>query len=146
MTFTFSLWICLVPAAAATVLLGVGLWRRRGGHGGLGWIFSGLAIGVVFGPMLFRDRVILDEEGLTQRTGFWFNPTVKGFRYADAERVEIRQETVKTRKSERVEAIWYIHASDGAIQRIDPGDLWEVNTAAIVPLLEARGIAVDRTR
>ena len=141
-TFTFSLWVCLIPAAIAVVLVGVGLWRRRGGHGGLGWILGGLAFGALFGPMLFLDHVVLDDVGLTQRGGFWFNQTTKGFRYADADRIEIRQETVRKRRA----AIWYVYASDGTVQRIDPGDLWEVNTKAIVMFLEARGIDVYYTR
>src|SRR5262245_2700216 len=51
--------------------------------------FVSVLAGGIFAPMLAMDRVVLDDEKLEQTTGFWFSPTVKGFRLADVALVTI---------------------------------------------------------
>jgi hypothetical protein len=91
--------------------------------------------------MLFLDRVVVTSEGITQTTGFWFAPTVKGFRFAETESVRIKTE--RTRRG-LPNDIWWVHKHDGTVQRLDPGDLWASNTDRFVPVLEQRNIPVSR--
>ncbi len=39
-------------------------------------MFAGATLfAFLFGPMLFFDRVTIDDKAVSQRTGFWFAPT-----------------------------------------------------------------------
>lgn len=77
--------------------------------------------------MLAQDRVVLDSEKLEQTTGFWLAPTVKGFRLTDVESITIG--TAKDRRNREYE-VWDVMLKNGQLQRIDPGDLWEINEIA----------------
>jgi hypothetical protein len=95
--------------------------------------------GGVFAPMLAMDRVVLDDEKLEQTTGFWFAPTVKGFRFADVATIAIG--TTRDRKNREVE-VWRVKGRDGQTREIDPGDLWEINGQDIIRRLREKGIEV----
>ncbi len=99
---------------------------------------SALAGGFV-APMLAMDRVVLDDEKLEQTTGFWFAPTVKGFRLADVASVTIG--IARDRKNREYE-VWMIRMKNGQTQEIDPGDLWEMNGPDIIERLGEKGIEV----
>ncbi|WP_437966625.1 hypothetical protein WMF04_44670 [Sorangium sp. So ce260] len=92
-------------------------------------------------PMLAMDRVVLDDQKLEQTTGFWFAPTVKGFRFADVSSVTIG--TARDRKKREYE-IWIVRLKDGQTREIDPGDLWEMNGQDIARRLGDKGIEVRR--
>ncbi len=143
MTITFPLLISLIPVGISTVLLAVGwyLWRKATG---LGAIVLSIAVlfGVVFGPMLFLDRVIIDEIRIEQTTGFWFDPTVKGFDFDDLSRIVIT--TGRDLKGREIE-IWVAKYNHRESVQIDPGDLWATNGGRIVSFLRSNGISVLRT-
>lgn len=144
MTFTFPSHIIAIPIVVGVIALLVAL------VGGLkfknipvvliGLFFAFNALGL-FAPMMWLDRVVLDEQKLEQTTGFWFAPTVKGFEYDEVTSVTITTEiTPKGLEND----IWLVHYQDGRRERIDPGDLWAMNTDEIVPRLEQEGIVVVR--
>jgi len=141
-TFTFPVYISLIPLIIAAVPLVIGLFVLRRNRGAALLLFAvALGIAVLFGPMLFHDRVVVTKEELTQTTGFWFAPTVKGFRFSETKAVTITTEI--ERRGIRND-IWTIHKKDGTTECIDPGDLWETNTDEIVPILKKHGIEVER--
>jgi hypothetical protein len=125
-------------AAAVAVLL---LWKRK--LLVLALLASGLAVfsGVLLAPMLALDRVVLDDEKLEQTTGFWFAPTVQGFRFADVDSIEIG--TAHNDRNWEYE-VWIVKGKNGKVRRIDPGDLWELNGPDIIARLRTKGIQVTR--
>lgn len=98
-------------------------------------IFAGLLIA----PSMAVDRVTVTATEIEQRTGFWFAQRVKGFKYAEVESVNITEQITRRRK----QAIWNVRRKDGSTHVIDPGDLWEMNTGQIVPLLERYGVSFE---
>jgi len=142
MTFGFPWYLSILPALVAglLVLSGAFLWSRVRPLGVLIVVF-GLLIAILFGPMMFLDRVTVDERKLVQRTGFWFAPTLKGF---DLDRVKRIRITSGRDMKGRVIEVWVADLRDGSAQQVDPGDLWERNGVVIAGFLELRGIPVVR--
>ena len=144
MVYSFPPYITAIPIVIAIVAALVGmilLVKRKPVLYWLGAFAVAAVAGVIFAPMIALDRVVLDDEKLEQTTGFWFAPTVKGFRLADAFSVTIRNEP--NRKGRETE-VWIITMKSGQTQRIDPGDLWEMNGDDIAARLEEKGIIVVR--
>ncbi len=145
-TFTFSLWACLIPIAISLVplLFGIRSLRRRSRP--LGWFLvgSGVVLALVFGPMLFTDRIVIDDRHIEHTTGFWFAPTRKGFVFAETERVRIRTERVADPRSSHNVDAWYVYLKTGKTRRLVAGDLWSSHHDEILELLRARGVDVSR--
>ncbi len=142
MTYTFPVYVpgaavaVAVVAAFAGVLL---LWMRKPLLLALAAFGVAAFSGGFIAPILALDRVVLDDEKLEQTTGFWFMPTVKGFRLADVELITI---TIKRDRKNREREVWVVTTQDGRTQEIDPGDLWELNGADIIKRLREKGIEV----
>lgn len=98
-------------------------------------IFAGLLIA----PSMAVDRVTVTPTEIEQKTGFWFAQTVKGFKYADVASIEIGERISRRRR----QVVWNVHRKDGSHSVIDPGDLWEMNSGRIVPLLEQYGVTFE---
>lgn len=140
--YSFSpLMLGLVFGGALVVtLLGVYLRLRTRLHPlGYGCAAFGLIGLALIGPMMALDRVVLTKSAITQTTGFWFAPTVKGFAFQGVDRIVIAP--VRERRGERTESHWFIHR-DNQVQEIDPGDLWDHNTDTIVPWIRECGIRI----
>ena len=141
MTFMFPIGVSLIPVGISIILIALGLylWGRGRVLGG-SITLIGIVFAIVFGPMLFNDRVVISENRLEQTTGFWFSPTVKGFDLLDLRKVTIT--TGRDLKRREIE-IWVAEYGDGVSVRIDPGDLWESNGDEIVDFLENLGVPVE---
>lgn len=144
MEFGFPLHLSLIPIAipAAVLLLGLFLFVRVNKL--LGSLIGafGVLFGILFGPMLLMDRVIVDDGGIRQFTGFWFDQTEKGFSFDGIERVTI---TTGRDLKGRVIEVWIAGYEDRPSVTIDPGDLWELNGDAIAKHVNALGIDVVRS-
>jgi hypothetical protein len=142
MTFGFPWYLSIIPALIAGLLLLIATftWNRIRSLAVIVGLF-GLLIGVLFGPMLFLDRVSVDQQRLMQRTGLWFAPTTKGFELEQVRRIHI---TSGRDLKGRVIEVWIADLKDGTEQRVDPGDLWERNGLLIAGFLELEGIPVVR--
>ncbi|WP_437324927.1 hypothetical protein [Sorangium sp. So ce381] len=144
MIYSFPSYVPGIAIAIAVVAASIGallLWRRQP------MIIALIAFGVaavaggLFAPMLAMDRVVLDDQKLEQTTGFWFAPTVKGFRLAEVASLAIG--TARDRKNREIE-VWIVKMKDGQTREIDPGDLWEMNGQDIIRRLREKGIDVRR--
>ena len=144
MEIGFPLHIALIPVAiaAAILLLGLVLFVKVNKILGLVTGAVGILFGLVFGPMLLMDRVIVDEHRIRQSTGWWFDQTEKGFDFDGLEQVIIT--TGRDMKGREIE-IWVARYTRRPEVRIDPGDLWELNGDAISEHLNALGIEVVRS-
>lgn len=144
MEFRFPLYISLIPVAVpvAFLLLGLFLCVKVNKIPGLLIGAFGLFFGLLFGPMLLMDRVIVDDSRIRQYTGFWFDQTEKGFSLDEIEHVTI---TTGRDLKGRVIEIWIAEYKDRPSETIDPGDLWESNGDAIAKYVSALGIDVVRS-
>lgn len=143
MEIGFPLYIALIPLAIATAALLLGLFLLVKVNKILGFLIGafGILFGLLFGPMLLMDRVIVDDHRIRQNTGFWFDQTEKGFDFDGIERVTI---TTGHDMKGRVIEVWVAQYKSGLSAQIDPGDLWESNGEAIARHLTVLGIDVVR--
>ncbi|WP_437912984.1 hypothetical protein WME73_39365 [Sorangium sp. So ce302] len=144
MIYSFPSYVPGIAIAVAVLAASIGvllLWRRQPLVVALIAFGVSAVAGGLFAPMLAMDRVVLDDEKLEQTTGFWFAPTVKGFRLAEVESIAIG--TARDRKNREIE-VWIVKGRDGQVQEIDPGDLWEMNGQDIIRRLREKGIDVRR--
>ena len=144
MEFGFPLYISLIPVAIAAVGLLAGSFLFVKVNKVLGVLIGTFAVlfGLMFGPMLLMDRVLVDEHHIQQNTGIWFDQTEKGFSFDGIQRIAI---TTGNDLKGRVIEVWIAHYGDRPSVKIDPGDLWELNGDAIVSYISALGIDVVRT-
>ncbi len=144
MIYSFPSYVPGTAIAVAVLAASIGAVLLRKGkplnHSLIAFGISALA-GGFFAPTLAMDRVVLDDEKLEQTTGFWFAPTVKGFRLADVELITIS--TARGRKNREYE-VWIVKRRNGETRTIDPGDLWEMNGPDIIKRLRGKGIEVRR--
>jgi hypothetical protein len=142
MTYSFPYYIPLA-AALVSIVAGFGaflLFRKRGLRPfGIIALFICIMAGPMLAPMLALDRVALTDEKLEQTTGFWFSPTVKGFKLKGISSMTI--EVAKGSKNLKHQ-VWTAEYVDGRRKVIDPGDLWEIHSEDIIRRLRDKGIAV----
>ena len=100
--------------------------------------FIAALAGLVFGPAMLLDRVVVSAENIEQTTGFAWSQNAKGFRFADVSFVHITEKP--TGPKGRLSVIWEIHEENGTTRDLDPGDLWESNSEEIVRLLSRHGV------
>ena len=143
MTFTFPVLISLIPVGIALVIMlsGVILWKWASRGLGIAIIVIGLLFAILFGPMIFMDKVELSDEQIQQSTGFWFNQTVKGFPFYCLKRALIVNELDR---NNRYKEVWFAEYTSGKRVKVDPGDLWVSNGEQIIEYMTNRGIVVVR--
>jgi hypothetical protein len=142
LTLRFApLTLALVVAVPALALVAGGVLARspRSRRVGVRLALLAGAAGVLVVPGILMDTVTVTPERVEQRTGFWFKPNVKGFRFGDVERIRL----VRKRTGKHVQVIWELARRDGRVVDLDPGDLWEHGTAEILPRVRAAGIPVE---
>jgi hypothetical protein len=93
-------------------------------------------------PAMYADRVVVYRDRIEQTTGLAFAPTQKGFRFGDVARIRIKEQFDDP---DRDLIVWEITDKAGNSYDLDPGDLWDFNTAEIVALLRAQGVLVEDT-
>jgi len=133
-------WVIGVPVGIVTICALIGaVWRS-----GTAWIIG--AIVAVFAtlivPGICMDTLEITPQRITQTTGFWFAPTVKGFAYeqVSAVRQEWRRER-SGRSGTRNNLYWIVEYRDGRTEEIDLGDLWENNRDVAIPRLQQYGVS-----
>jgi len=136
----FPMYAYVFAAVAAVAGVAILVMRRQVAIAVVAFGIALLAGGIV-GPMLAMDRVVLDNEKIEQTTGFWWSPTVIGFKLADTAKVEVVSETnLRGRVAEK----WIVTSKRGRVQELDPGDLWENNGDDILIRLRQKGIDAHR--
>ncbi len=143
MNFEFPILISLIPAAIGFAILLVGLLILLKVNSLAGGFVSavGIIFLVVFGPMLFLDKVQINPEGILQSTGIWFSQTQKGFKFSDLDRVLITEG--RDMKNRTIE-IWVAEYKSGESVTIDPGDLWVLNRLEIIEYIKKEGLEIGR--
>jgi len=137
LSFDESTVLLLGGASAIALLVGIALVMRGARRRlGFGVVTASVIVGGFLAPMMWIDRVVITPEEIRQKTGFWFAPTRKGFRYADVESVTIREES----SGRRTNRVWFLDLVSGGQDEIDPGDLWENNEDFVVDKLTNFGV------
>lgn len=143
--YRFPLWIIAIPVGITAVLLAIAIILLK--TKSLMWlailpVLFSLLSGGLFAPMMILDRVEVTPTSIEQTTGFWWDPTRKGFTYSDVIKVQITKKRVGPKL--QLHTIWEVHFLDGRVKDIEPGDLWEMNSEEIVKRLENFGVIFEQ--
>jgi hypothetical protein len=143
MTFSLPLYFSIIPVVIALVGFTFGgvLWRWQSLRPVAIATFVGAALfGVLFGPMLFLDRVTIDDDAVSQRTGFWFAPTRHRLEFDEVRHLLVLR---TPRASGPTNTKWHVIRRDGTDTVLDPGDLWDLNEGAILTAFRNHGVPVS---
>lgn len=141
MTYSLPTYLVAIPFAVTflcliSIVLLLTIWRPVVQLAFIPLII-GLVAGGIFGPMMAMDSVKIDDRRIQQKTGFWFDPTIKGFEFDGLRYIEIRR--MKDRHGLAAD-IWVGYYGI----EVDPGDLWAMNEDAIADEIGKLGIEVKR--
>ena len=141
-TFKFSLWVPLAVVAGSIVATAAGVVvRTRNKRFGYVLLIGGPLFLIFVAPGIFLDRVDIDRNQLTVRTGFWFLPNER-----QVKQIEVTAEKRRTRRGTRTDYKLVFHPTDGGTQTISAGDLLKQSLPKIAAMAGEQGIeVVDRT-
>jgi hypothetical protein len=143
-TWKFAWWLPTVVLLGGLIAAPVGwLWRSKNNYG---WVLliGGPLAAAVFAPGLMADRVTVDDEHFTLRTGFWFAPTRHDIRFADVSRIDITSETRSGRRGRRTTSYYLVcHKTTGDSEKVPVGNLMEYAVGDILATADERGIPVQ---
>jgi hypothetical protein len=103
-----------------------------------------LLYAVVIFPGIWADTVIVDSQGVRQKTGFWWNQTVKQINYAQTKEVHIVQKPAGP--DNRIQVVWEIVRKDNSAYDLNPGDLWDHAEGEIIKSFQQHGVDVRDSR
>ncbi|HVX11323.1 MAG TPA: hypothetical protein VHC22_09100 [Pirellulales bacterium] len=146
-TFTFSVWVPLAVVLGSIAATAVGAAvRTRNKRLGYVLLIGGPVALIVVAPGIFLDRVDIDRNQLTVRTGFWFMPNVQEIDLRHVKTIEVVAEQRRTRRGTRTDYKLIFHTADGSARTVSAGDLLKQSLPKITTIAHEQGIeVVDRT-
>jgi hypothetical protein len=146
-TFTFSLWVPLAVVLGSIAATAVGAAvRTRNKRLGYVLLIGGPVALVFVAPGIFLDRVDIDRNQLTVRTGFWFMPNVQEIDLREVKTIEVVAEQRRTRRGTRTDYKLVFHTAAGGSRTVSAGDLLKQSLPKIAAIAGEQGIeVVDRT-
>jgi len=141
--FTFAWWLPTLVMAAGALSFGIGVLLRENR---IGWvlIIVGPIAAIFFGPSLWNDKVTLNRERFTQRTGLWFAPKVHDVAFADITSIDLTSESRRTRRGRSTSYYMVCHCRTGQDATVSINDLMKQGAAAkILDVASSYGIAIN---
>jgi len=147
-TLLTSPWYYIAGSGACA--LGLLYWgwrdfRRRGMSMSIfvRWLLA-VSILALSMPSLLSNRIRLDDERMTWRTGYWWAETSGSIRFADVASVEVRKEQRHLfQGSSRTATIWRIRMKDGRTEDHEVSDLWMTHYRRIKQRFESAGVVFE---
>ena len=141
--FTFAWWLPMLILVGGVVSLGAGVLLRENRYG---WVLmiGGPIAALFFAPSLWSDKVTLNHDHFTQRTGLWFAPKFQDIRFADLTSIDLTAETRRTRRGRSTSYYMLCHCKSGEDAKIPINDLMKRKAAAsILAEAAAHGITIN---
>jgi len=120
--FTFAWWLPLLILVGGVVSLFAGILLRQNRFG---WVLmiGGPIAAIFFAPSLWNDKVTLDHQHFTQRTGLWFAPRFQDVAFADLASIDLTSETRRTRRGRSTSYYMVCHRKSGEVAKVSINDL-----------------------
>jgi hypothetical protein len=138
--FAFQWWVPLA-GILITVAATVAGWfvKNVSERWGYGLLIMGPIMLVIMAPGLFLDRVTIDDEHFTLRTGFWFYPTVRDVRFSDVQRIELTSQ----RRRRSTDRDMHCRLRNGTVTRVPVGTLMQYAADEILDRADQKGIPIE---
>ena len=141
--FTFAWWLPMLILVGGGVSLGAGALLRENRYG---WVLmiGGPIAAIFFAPSLWSDKVTLDHQHFTQRTGIWFMPRFQDVRFDDLASIDLTAETRRTRRGRSTSYYMVCHRKAGEDAKIPINDLMKGGAAKkIIAEAAHHGITIN---
>lgn len=144
-TFKFQWWIpTLITVIALLLIVGGVLFTVRKKQGAWVAILVGI-VGMLFGPNMFFDRAVIDDDHFELSTGFFFSPTYFNIKWDNVANIHGSMEE-KTGRRGRKSTSYYLNFNlkSGGSEKVPSGDLMKNGPIKkLVELAAKKGIKVD---
>ncbi len=141
--YTFAWWLPLLVLAGGLLAFVVGL-LMLGNRFSWVLIIGGPLASLFFAPSLWSDKVTIDKEHFTQRTGAWFMPKFQDVRFADLTSIDLISESRRTRRGRSTSYYMLCHRKGGEDAKIPVNDLMKQGAAeSILAQALNQGIQVN---
>jgi hypothetical protein len=144
-TFKFDWWIpTLITVVALLLVVGGVLFTVRKKQGAWVAILVGV-VGLLFGPNMFFDRAVIDDDHFELSTGFFFSPTYFNIKWDNVSSI-IGSTEEKTGRRGRKSTSFYLNFNlkSGGSEKVPSGDLMKNGPIKkLVEMANAKGIKVD---
>jgi hypothetical protein len=138
----FSMLVILAVAAVPMIAIAFGLFLCRDEENrpaGLCTVLAAAMLGILIVPCIALDTIRITDEKISHRSGLWFWPNRKEFRYEEIVYMEVGE---RVTWEDEVELEWRVHLTNGKSRNLEVGDLWESATGDLIYELRARGVDV----
>lgn len=145
-TYTYEIWAPLTVLVGGVTALPFGvLLLKRIKRLGIVVLISGLIAAVMVAPSMFRDQVIVSDEDLHLRTGFWGLTAVHHVQFADVESVTFEREVKRGRRGRKRVSEFLLFQTRQGVARVPVSNrLTRAAMEDIIARLGKRGIAVRK--
>lgn len=92
-TYSFSTWLPIVVAIVGVLIAAFGFMIRGASPRRLHMtlMFIGVVAAVIGAPGIALDRIVIDDDHFSLKTGFWFAPTQHDIKWSEVKSVEVVQ-------------------------------------------------------
>lgn len=142
-TVQFAFWVQAVGIVVTLMIVGVGIALIR--HSrllGAILLIVLLPLPALIVPGLLLDRVRVDDDRFTLRTGFWFSPTKHDIRYEDLKMMRAYTVTKRARRGTSTSYYLDCQQKDGSVVRVPLGDLMRSCRSRIQEKAVMKGVVV----
>lgn len=144
-TFKFQWWIpTLITVISLLLIVGGVLFTVRRKQGAWVAILVGI-VGMLFGPNMFFDRAVIDDDHFELSTGFFFSPTYFNIKWDNVASIHGSMEE-KTGRRGRKSTSYYLNFNlkSGGSEKVPSGDLMKNGPIKkLVEMAAKKGITVD---
>lgn len=144
-TFKFQWWIpTLITLVALLLIVGGVFFTVRKKQGAWVAILVGI-FGMIFGPNMFFDRAVVDDDHFELSTGFFFSPTYFNIKWDTVASVHGSMEE-RTGRRGRKSTSYYLNFNlkSGGTEKVPSGDLMKNGPIKkLVDMATAKGIPVS---
>lgn len=144
-TFKFEWWIpLLITVVSLLALVGGVFFMTRKKQGAWVAVLLGI-LGLLFGPNMFFDKAVVDDEHFELRTGIMFSPTTFDIKWDNVTSINGTAEEKSGRRGRKTTSFYLNFAlKSGGTEKVPVGDLMKHGAAKKVILMaDKKGIPLS---
>ena len=146
LVFSYQAWVPVAVALGCLALVPVGilLFTQKKRLWGVVLALGGPIAAIVIAPTMYKDRVVVNDDGFYSRHGFWWDPTVHEIKYDDLNLVKLIVEEKIGRRGRKSYSYYYdCSFKSGKQERVPLGDLIRQALPEITGRFRKHGVQVD---